>query len=735
MRKAVLIVAILFISPLPLVGAEGETIHLWSNQAPGPVLLWDNTGNLTSVNPDQPLDLHLPDGNWTLVRLIDGIPQANTLNFNADFNATSFLNQSIEAPLEITGSAHLNISGPIAQSTQLNATWSSSISIPNTLGHPDLDEAHLGVQHQITSEFSDDSNLFLQWITNNTHLDCCAYDRVDMVGDADVVAYVDNQTWGWTSQANLTGQGDGRSTRLIWVPMTGSLSDHTDLRITLPAPHEIRYSPQSEHISGLPDDFVINRGSIGVTGNVTIALGTNSAPVASFHAENRELPWLPFGQHTTFESDCTDTSIVEPENRFILREGNTTLIDSQSNNMTIDSMFLNLAPSTWLNLTLECTDPQGLMSNYSMDVYIDGIQPTGIIQMQYLHPDDALPVNVTIGNSSISIPSGAVLSGAVQAGDDSAPPVNIQWSSNKSSGWIQLGIGNHAWNDIFIQAEHTNGQHLSIEDRHQAKPLTVYSLQLELIDAAGNTMLQTWEVTVTDRNNPNPRPALTVDGNYYGQLNYPIEGASPIDVSLQESWDDIDAIEQLTWEVELNGNPLDIGNSWADVASFTLPDLPTGRHVLMVNATDSSDNTGTHQMMFIVEPPIGSFYEITDVLVIGAATPGDPGALDITLENGGQGASQFRLCYLSDCTGPLMGTEATVDGPGVMTHRLSISEWAAGDVTIRIEFSDNTSIEHQTELTIQSEMTPLMWILLALPALVGLMAFWHLKRQPENEDS
>ena len=66
MRKAVLIVAILFISPLPLVGAEGETIHLWSDQAPGPVLLWDDSGNLTTVDPDQPLDLHLlkATGHW-----------------------------------------------------------------------------------------------------------------------------------------------------------------------------------------------------------------------------------------------------------------------------------------------------------------------------------------------------------------------------------------------------------------------------------------------------------------------------------------------------------------------------------------------------------------------------------------------------------------------------------------------------------------------------------------------
>ncbi|MDP7328406.1 MAG: hypothetical protein QF612_01005, partial [Candidatus Thalassarchaeaceae archaeon] len=99
MRKAMLIVTILLLAPLPFVGAEGETIHLWSEHAPGSVLLWDDSGNLTAVNPDQPIDLQLPEGNWTLVRLIDGIPQDNALAFNGDTNATHFLNQTIEAPL------------------------------------------------------------------------------------------------------------------------------------------------------------------------------------------------------------------------------------------------------------------------------------------------------------------------------------------------------------------------------------------------------------------------------------------------------------------------------------------------------------------------------------------------------------------------------------------------------------------------------------------------------------
>ncbi|MEE2747812.1 MAG: hypothetical protein VX473_05030 [Candidatus Thermoplasmatota archaeon] len=745
MRKALLLVALLLLAPFPNASAEDETIHLWSEQAPGAVLLWDGFGNLTFVNPDQPIDLHLSEGNWTLVRIIDGIPQENPLSFNGDSNATEFLNQTIENPLMISGSAHLDVLGPIEKSVQLNATWSSSITVPNTLGHPNLPNAHLGISHQINNEFGGNQSLFSEWVSLETEIGCCAYDKVDMSGNASVTVFVNNESWGWASEANLTGQGDGRSTRLLWVPITGELADSTDLRITLPSPHEIRYSPQNEFISGLPDDFVIHRGSIGVTGNATIALGTNVAPIVSFHAVDRELPWLPWAPSVEIVSDCTDSSISEPIHRFILRDGNTTLRDELTSTLFIDSMSNLVSPSTWLNLTLECTDPQGLVANHSMDVYIDGVQPTRNLQMQYLHPDDTDPVDMDSGSPTISVPSGAVVSGAVQAGDDSAPPVNIEWTSNKSSGWIHLGIGNHAWNDIFVQGPQINGQHLTIEDRHQAKPLTTYSLQMNLTDAAGNILTQSWNVVVTDRSSPSPRPALSVDGNYYGDLNHPIEGGSPIHVSMNESWDDIDAITALTWSIELNGMSWDPSCScpgipdsaltWNDVQSFSFSGLDAGRHTLVVNATDSSGNTGSHSMMFVVEPPLGAMYRITDVVKIGDGGPGEPGALEITMENDGRGESYFRLCYLNDCTSQFRAIEASVDGPGQMTHQISVTEWASGEVVVVIEYPDNSTEEYESGLTVVSEMTPLMWVLLFLPPLIGLVALWFLKRQPDDENS
>jgi hypothetical protein len=204
---------------------------------------------------------------------------------------------------------------------------------------------------------------------------------------------------------------------------------------------------------------------------------------------------------------------------------------------------------------------------------------------------------------------------------------------------------------------------------------------------------------------------------------------------MDESWDDIDAIDQLTWTVEVNGESIGIGSSWDDVQSFTLPEMMTGRHTLVVNATDTSGNTGTHSMLFVVEPPLGASYRITEVAMVGEGVPGEPGALDVTIENDARGESYFRLCYMNDCTTELRAVEASVDGPGQMTHQISVSEWASGEVVVIIEYPDNTTEEHQSGLFVDSEMTPIMWLLLFLPPLVGLIALWHLKRQPDDEDS
>ena len=730
MRRTWLLVALLLCA-WP-VQAESDTLTLTSEAAPGPVLLWDANGTLIEVDPDQPLNLSLPSGDYTLVRFIDGVPQLDRLQFSETTDATAFLNQSF-TPLAIGGGAHLDILGPIAASTSLNATWSSTVEVPNTLGHPALADAHLGVDHQIQTHFEGNQTAFHAWVGENLSLGCCAYDRSEMSANLSHAVWSTDETWGWDLTATLKGMGDGRSTRLLWVPITGGLGDMTDLRITLPVPHELRYSPQQDHISGVPDDFTLHRGAIGVTGNVTLALGTNDAPTAAISATDRTLPWLPANRPSLLHADCEDNSISEPTPRFILRDGNQTLLDENTSTLPIDPFFLGIGPG-WYNISLACEDPQGAIGTYEDALYLDGSAPTRILRMEYLADGETTPVTVDHGQAEITVPAGATLSAAVQAGDDAFAPVHIEWTSDKTEGWRHEGSGQHSWSAIFIQGDHINGQHMVGEERHQAREPTVWHLQLNLTDAAGNDAIQIWEVHVSDATAPHPRPALSVDGNHYGEYNHPEEGGAPLVVNLSSSWDDLDAITSLTWEFRLNGAPLHVADHWNDLRTFELPPMETGRHVLTVNATDSAGNTGTHSSMFLVEPVTGVFYSVTEVTLVGEGGPGEPGALDVSLENAGRGPSAFQLCYLDQCTELLQGVEATADGPGRMTHRIAVPELGAGEVKIEIRFDDGSSEMHETDLVLQSEMTPLMWILLCMPAILGLLAFWRLKQTAAKDE-
>ncbi|MDP6906298.1 MAG: hypothetical protein QF440_02655 [Candidatus Thalassarchaeaceae archaeon] len=750
MRKAMIFVLIMLVSIIPIqakVYAESystakdhEFIHLSSQFAPGAVLLFDENGTIFSVNAHIPIDLQLEPKNWTLVRMFDGVPQVERMHFNSDKNVTSFLNITIENPLEIDGLAHINILGPIAEITPSDAIWNSSTSIPNTLGHPGLPNAHLGITSQIEIEFENNFTAFESWVVTNTSVGCCSYDRTEMtVQDLEITVNAPtlglNGSWGWSTIANLTGQGDGRSTRLLWVPITGELIDSTDLRITLPTPHEIRFSPQEQYISGLPYDFTIHRGEIPVTGNVTIALGHNSPPTSYFSSQNRQIPFLPIAGVSYIDAQCDDNSITKPSSRFVLRNGNQTMLDESVEVLPIDPIYHGITPGSTLNLTLECTDPQGLMSNFSVDLYFDGIPPSRMLNMQYLHPEDGVPVDISHGQTEFSIPSGSVISGSVQSTDESTSAVDIIWTSNKTSGWKHEAMNNMAWNDLFVQGPQINGQHLSVEERHQEKPLTVYHLQLNLSDAAGNSLIQSWDVTVTDRTPPHPRPALSIDAQYYGELNHPIEGGSNVDVDLSQSWDDISAITALSWEVSLNGEPLDIGTTWEDVETFALPTLPSGRHVLVVNATDAAGNIGTHSSLIEVEPPVGPFFSIVDVVVIGNDEPGEPGVLDITIENSGQGEYELRICYLETCTVNLTAVQATVNGPANMTHRIAFEEWNSGEVTIRLEIEDGTVIEHDTGIRIEAKLSPLHWLLLLAPLLCGLCVLWYVGSKDRGDSN
>jgi hypothetical protein len=757
----------------PVVADEHSGFSVWSDVAPGPVILYD-TGNGTVVDiaPDTPFNISLdapsPGGEWRMMRLIDGVPQLAILIIDGPVNATDWVTAPLGDILLIEGVAHLDILGPIAPMTPLNATWRAGWDLPDTVGTDLLPEPHMGVRAQIDRHLGNgDGNLdanesaaFAALMeSNGTWSDsevagCCLYDKTSLTvvdngsnaGLATLTAtppasgLVDDNSgrWGWNETADLTGQGDGRSTRLLWLPVQGDIRDRTDLRITLPEPWEYRYSPQLEVIDGVADDFTIHRGHVMVAGNLTVALGTNDPPSASYSAADRNLPILPHAELTTIEAQCTDSTIGTPASEFTLVHDGTELANTTSSNLTIDAPTMGVGVGEWVNLTLVCTDHQGLFANFSDLLYLDGQDPTAVTTAVWNHADISDPVTVDMQEHVIEVWAGSTLVVWTEGYDDAPWDVDILWESNKSLGWNHHGLGTMSFSDLFNQGPDVNGQHLSVEERHLQRQPTEWSLDLTLTDGAGNQVTDAWTLRVLDRTAPTPKLALTVNGVQYSEIYRPVPGDSVV-VSLEESYDDLDAIESLTWEITFDETPLSVGSTWADVKGFTLADLQQGRHNLMVKATDSAGNVGTNMVEILVDPLGVMNYEIVEVALAIGGSPDEPASFDVTIQNTGSIAGTVWLCHAEQCSDPLQGVVANVDGPTKVTHRFSVAELASGTVVIFLHADDNATesvqeIRYVTDIDVAPEIGP--WILLlAVPALAGLLVLKLATRPPKDEKS
>ena len=703
-----------------------------------------------------------------MLRLVEGVPQLDVLIIDGQVNATDWVSAPLGEILRIEGAAHLDILGPIGPMTTMNATWQADWDLPDMIGTELLADQHMGIRWQIDRHLGDsDGNLdanetaaFAALLQSNGSWSdsevaaCCLYDKTSLTvidngsnaGLATLIAIppatgaVDDTSgrWGWNESADLAGQGDGRTTRLLWLPVQGDIRDRTDLRITLPEPWEYRYSPQLEVIDGVADDFTIYRSHVMVAGNLTVAIDTNDPPTASFSAADRNIPILPHGEPTTIEAQCTDSTLGMPTTQFTLTHDNTELANTTSSNLTIDAIGMEVGAGEWVNLTLVCTDHQGLSANYSDLLYLDGEDPTAVTTAVWNHADISDPVTVDMQQQVIEVWAGSTLVVWTEGYDDAPWDVDILWESNKSLGWNHHGSGTMSFSDLFNQGPDVNGLHLSVEERHLQRAPTEWSLDMTLTDGAGNQASEAWTVQVLDRSSPTPRISLTANGAQYSVINRPVDGDS-VEVSLEESFDDLDAIEALTWEVTFDEVLLSVGDSWGEVKNFTLAELEQGRHNLLVKATDSAGNVGTKMVEILVDPLAVMNYEIIEVALAIGGSPDEPASFDVTIQNTGTIPGELWLCHDGQCSDPLQGVMASVDGPTKVTHRFSVAELASGHVVIFLHAEDNATessqdIRFESDIVVMPEIGP--WILLlAVPALAGLVVLkLAMRKKDEKKD-
>ncbi len=325
--------------------------------------------------------------------------------------------------------------------------------------------------------------------------------------------------------------------------------------------------------------------------------------------------------------------------------------------------------------------------------------------------------------------------------DSSAEQVLISLRSNRTDGWQHNADDHLQMGDIWPVSNNVNGLHLSIEERHQQKALTTYWLEVEATDSVGNSVVINRTLTLLDVTAPTSRPALSVNGKFYGPSNYPTN-ESVISVNLSESYDDIDSIESINWLVALDddviigqaGDGSMTGSNWSEVESFDLPVMAVGWHGLTVIATDSAGNVGTHSAEIQVWPQDSPALEVVATTLLAPTEGGAVATFSVIVENYGREAVIGTVCIRENCSTATDFFGATVNGPSSTNLTISVDSVANGPVIVLLNWSaiDGSGLVGESTYSSDIVVSPgwlgpargLIWVILTL----GVIA-WALERR------
>lgn len=663
------------------------------------------------------------EGEWKFYNVEEGIRRGEPLiaTNETEVNLTTLLTNETDWGLpEWSGQAWLNITEEPTSGEMFTATWDADYTIPTDFGISLLPQKATGLVNQIDRWLGNsdgvmngmEQSVFAMLFDENmwkesNHL--LLFDEQPLIGNITGTSLSISQystigegSMSWHESGNLTGLTGWGTSRMFWFPVRGDALEAIPITVNLPEGWEVRYSPQMGLLTHNHSSFTVNRSLSPTTGVWTVTVGENQPPIASAHISERAGLAIPYVRNSTLVSDCSDSSLGgELENHWELRRGEYfhAAADGMEFNFTPDA--LQFYAGDLLNVTLVCRDWNGATSTWWGEYYIDGEVPTGAIEFTEELRERGLVLTHDISDvDTFAVRSGAFIGGLVNATDDSGAVVQVTWSSNITEGWVQDG---YMFTAQVTQGDQVNWMHMSVEERHQQRELTVYSLEMEMIDAAGNTNSTTWNMTVLDNSPPTITAEVLVDGLPIGPLN-PARPGSDVSLNLTRSFDDIDDIQKTTWAIILDEEPLLFNASWDEARLFTLPQMDVGVHQLHIMAADSSGNLREVIANPAVEPPLPANVSGLEVNVTDEAIIGEAGTIAVTLLNYGASEAAATICYHSTCEEWAV-PGGTSNGEGRIIVPLAVTEFEAGRIIVEVNWSDSAN-GASGEFTMESDIIP-----------------------------
>ena len=275
----------------------------------------------------------------------------------------------------------------------------------------------------------------------------------------------------------------------------------------------------------------------------------------------------------------------------------------------------------------------------------------------------------------------------------------------------------------FPQGDNVNNMNLEIDNRHQSKPATTYSLHLKVVDDAGNSVHHDWVILVLDGAGPTILPDI-YSNDVLISAEHPVRADEPILVNISNSYDDLDAIEDTRWTFILNQEAQFENQSFADIETFQIDPLEAGSHWFILMSWDSKDNMNMLSFSIAVQPAPGVNISIWNVSYDGTPTIGETIELYAVVQNIGGDSAVGRLCSGALCSDYTNIPWATSIGPGVVGISLVIPLERAGELPLRLEWEDSEqtdqSIVIDSDIMVNPDSGPLQVILSVFLVLAGL---------------
>jgi len=646
---------------------------------------------------------------------------------------------------DIMGNAHLDITGTIASSSNITATWYANVSIRDDYGTDLLANQNLGVRAQIDQHLGDGNGwVSLPEVANFSALvasarnwtdastgGCCSLDHTafEAAGGTTVEVFLAvgpvarNMSWGWSETAVLVGQTDGRSTRLLDLPRSGGLIEEVPLTITLPTPWEYRYSAMEDIIEGMPGEFVVNRSAAPVASNIRISLGENEPPGAYGNRLNGGSSSISRDQPTTFEGQCRDSGIETPELKWDVSDNGTIIWTSTEPWISVTPADFNFSHGEVVSVKLTCRDSFSATNIWYDNVVVDAISPIWEASFTGLPPTED-PFAIDASDGIIEIGSEDILEINISALDDSGFDTTIEVTSNRTSEWRHVD-----WNEMlaqsrFPQGDKVNGLHLDVDSRHEAKPLTTYSLNMTVTDESGNTVQHNWTILVLDGAGPQILPNIYSNGTLIA-AEHPARAGTILTVNLTDSYDDLDSILDTRWTFILNQEPIFENKSWTAIEYFDLPPLEAGSHWFIFMAWDSKDNLNLLSFSIAVQPAPGVDIRVWNVSYFGVPIVGETLSVHAIVQNIGGDDATGRLCSGEICSQLVNIPWATATGPGVVGVDLDVPLKRAGELQLRFEWGSSQlnvegQIDIESNIIVNPNSGPLNIVILVFVVLAGL---------------